>query len=68
MNVERLKEIMKMAYKLNWTTPNPSGHPLMQLSEVEKCMLALYDDYQLERMRRWYNDELRKDAIQEGEQ
>ncbi len=50
---ERLKEIIEIAYKLKWITPNPSGYPLMQLSEVEKCMVALVDDFELNRMRQW---------------
>jgi hypothetical protein len=28
----------------------------MQLSEVEKCMIALVDDSKLERMRQWTKD------------
>lgn len=59
---ERLCEIIKIAYKLKWITPNPKGYPLMQLSEVEKCMIAMLNEFELNRMREWYNEELRKDA------
>lgn len=58
----RLKEIIQLAEKLNWIYPieQPNtrkfSYPLMQLSEVEKCMIALYDNKQLERMRKWVND------------
>lgn len=51
---KRLKEIIKMADKLKWVyPPNNTSYPLMQLSEVEKCMLAMVDDFELERMRDW---------------
>ncbi len=63
MNEERLKEIIKIAHKLGWLESNPNGYPLMQLSEVEKCMVALYNDFELKRMREWYEDELKKDAL-----
>ena len=67
---ERLKEIVKIAYKLKWIysqeesqhanlKPMPS-YPLMQLSEVEKCMLAMVDDFELKRMREWYKDAVKK--------
>jgi hypothetical protein len=29
----------------------------MQLSEVEKCMSAMVDDFELYRMRKWVEDE-----------
>ena len=59
MNEERLKEIIRIARKLDWIYPisKPNSHhfsyPLMQLSEVEKCMIALYDDDYLNRMKKW---------------
>ena len=53
-DVERLKEIIKLADKLKWIYPPPgASYPLMQLSEVEKCMLAMTDDSELDRMRKW---------------
>lgn len=53
-NKERLKEIIQLADKLGWILPpNDTSYPLMQLSEVEKCMVALYDDAYLDRLRRW---------------
>lgn len=53
---ERLKEIIKIAYKLGWIAPPQGGYPLMQLSEVEKCMFAMVSDFELERMRKWYKE------------
>ena len=58
---ERLKEIIKIAYKLKWIyppnkTPKRTSYPLMQLSEVEKCMIAMVDDFELGRMREWLKD------------
>jgi len=57
MNKERLKEIIKIADELGWIRPIDHevcpSYPLMQLSEVEKCMLAMTDDDALERMRIW---------------
>ena len=61
MDKERLKEIIKIAYKFNWLVPNQKGYPLMELSEVEKCMVAMYDDFELNRMRKWYNEELERE-------
>ena len=57
-DVERLKEIIKLAEKLKWIYP-PLGtsYPLMQLSEVEKCMLAMTDDFELDRMRKWVEEQ-----------
>lgn len=60
--IERLREIIRMARTLNWLTsqtqvPFPLraqiSYQLMQLSEVEKCMIAMVDDSELERMRKW---------------
>ncbi len=61
--IERLKEIIKIAQKLSWILPVTKevekirytyggktyapSYPLMQLSEVEKCMLAMVDDFDL---------------------
>ena len=51
---ERLKEILALAVKLKWIyPPNNTSYPLMQLSEVEKCMLAMTDDSELDIMRKW---------------
>ena len=54
---ERLREIIKIAEKLGWIKPQNVGYPTMQLSEVEKCMTAMYDDFELNRMRKWYEDD-----------
>jgi len=57
--LERLREIIKIADKLKWILPkNNTDYPLMQLSEVEKCMLAMTNDFELERMRKWANETL----------
>ena len=53
---ERLIEIIRLAHKLDWVHPNENSYPLMQLSEVEKCMLAMVDDSELQRMREWVNE------------
>lgn len=59
-DAERLKEILKLAEKLDWIrqpSPTiPASYPLMQLSEVEKCMLAMADDFELARMRKWVGE------------
>lgn len=49
----RLKEIIYLADKLQWILPNHTGYPLMQVSEVEKCMIAMIDDFERNRMRKW---------------
>ncbi len=58
-DVERLKAIILCAKELDWIkkAPNGSGeYPSMQLSEVEKCMLAMTDDFELERLKRWVEE------------
>jgi hypothetical protein len=64
--IDKLKEIIKIAYALKWIYPasNMKGasYPLMQLSEVEKCMLAMTDDFELKRMRQWYEETSGKKA------
>ena len=54
----RIKEIIRIATKLGWIkeNPNKSEYPLMQLSEVEKCMYAMVSNLELERMREWEKD------------
>lgn len=49
----RLKEIIKIAHHLGWIGAG-NTYPLMQLSEVEKCMIAMVDDFELGRFREWY--------------
>lgn len=64
--LDRLKEIMRLAHRLNWVyPPNKTSYPLMQLSEVEKCMLAMYDDSDLNRMREWVEDNHSSEQTQE---
>ena len=56
-NTERLREIIQMASRLGWLQPGDRvPYPLMQASEVEKCMIAMVDDFELERMRKWVED------------
>ena len=64
--ISRLSEVINLARKLKWISPIPKGYnlrfsyELMQLSEVEKCMIAMFDDNQLQRMRDWVKqDELK---------
>jgi len=59
--LNRLKEIIKIAYKIGWIAPNDNGYPLMQMSEVEKCMVAMYDDIERCRLRSWYEDKIKGD-------
>jgi hypothetical protein len=59
--IERLKEIMTLANKLGWfdkTQYSPKqSYPFMQASEVEKVMSAMVDNFELERMRKWVEEE-----------
>lgn len=64
---ERLKEIIKIAHKLGWMEDNPKGYPLMQLLEVEKCMVAMENDIDLNRMRNWYEKQVKKDDASKQE-
>ena len=62
-NHEKINEIICMAEKLGWLSAPPTGkisYPIMQLSEVEKCMLAMVDEGHLNRMKAWYVAELNK--------
>ena len=63
--LERLKEIVRASVKLGWTEPNSSGYPKMQLSEVEKCMVAMVDDFELSRIRKWVLELDKKAGVQE---
>lgn len=55
--IDRLKEIIQIAHKLKWVyPPDKTSYPLMQLSEVEKCMVAMFDDFELGRMRKWIEE------------
>lgn len=65
---DRLKEIIKMAGKLEWIIPKDDflSYPTMQLSEVEKCMIALVDDSELEIMRQWTKDIPDNKIVQES--
>lgn len=54
--LNRIAEIIHLAYKLGWIRPpNNTSYSLMQLSEVEKCMMAMTNDDELKRMRQWCN-------------
>lgn len=55
---ERIKEIINIAIKLKWVLPKRGNdsYPTMQISEVEKCMLAMVNDIDLERMRKWFEE------------
>ena len=57
----RLIEIINLAKKLGWIETGhyypKQSYPLMQLSEVEKCMTALVDDFELQRMRDWVKEQ-----------
>lgn len=59
-DIERLQEIILIAKKLGWIKKVPvitSSYPLMELSEVEKCMTSMKDDGYLNQMRVWANDQ-----------
>ena len=48
----KLVDIMTIAKKLSWFKDNPDGgYPLMEGSEVEKCILMALDDDELKRYR-----------------
>jgi len=59
-SIERLREIIKCANDLGWINKPRSGsgenYPTMQLSEIEKCMLAMIEDFELERLKRWVKE------------
>lgn len=67
---ERLKEIINMANSLGWiakrtkleykNNKSDSSYPPMQLSEVEKCMIAMIDDEYLNTMREWTEEDENK--------
>jgi len=53
---DRLREIIGIALKLGWITPQKLGHSTMQLSEIEKCMIAMVDDFELNKFRKWISE------------
>lgn len=53
---ERIKVILLLAKRLGWIEPSKNSYPKMQLSEVEKCMFALIDDFELRRMQKWVEE------------
>ena len=59
--IDRIVEIITIAEELGWeNNPKPQGcYPLMQRSEVEKCTIAMIDDFELKRMRKWYKDSIK---------
>lgn len=61
--IKRLIEIIRISKRLGWTHPVtisnvPISYPFMQLSEVEKCMLAMVDDFEFTRMKNWYQEKV----------
>lgn len=63
--IERLKEIITMANKLCWISRiKDFDYPIMQLSEVEKCMMAMVDDLGFNQIKVWYEDKLKKAETQ----
>lgn len=55
----RVVEVIKLAEELGWFSPIPQpnkehySYPIMQLSEVEKCMIAMVDQAQFNQMKAW---------------
>lgn len=56
---ERVTQVIKLAEELGWFYPieqpnkNHYSYPIMQLSEVEKCMIAMIDQNQFNQMKVW---------------
>lgn len=65
--INRLVEVIRIAKKLGWVMydqqTNKMSYPPMQLSEVEKCMFAMVDDFELKRMQQWEKEEDAKSEI-----
>lgn len=55
---KKIIEVIHLAEELKWLEKNPKGYPLMQLSEIEKCMIAMIDSHQLNQMRGWVDPKL----------
>ena len=48
---QQINNIINMALKLGWIDIDKSKpYPVMQISEVEKCMLAMVNDWDYNRM------------------
>ncbi len=52
---KRMKKIINLANKLGWVSPpaKNQSYPVMMISEVEKCMIAMTNDNELERIEDW---------------
>jgi hypothetical protein len=60
----RLREIIRIAKFLGWTKEVVGfEYPIMQLSEVEKCMCALVDDFDFFMLKKW--EIQKKEAVKE---
>ena len=66
---KRLVEIIEIANKLGWVVPpiNGQSYPTMMLSEVEKCMLAMVDDDQFQRIKNYIKENDERKACQNNE-
>ncbi len=53
---KKIVDIIKKAHKLGWLQANPKGYPLMQLSEVEKCILAVLDEDYMKKINLWVKE------------
>lgn len=67
----RIVEVIHLADKLKWIYPiekfgvSNISYPLMELSEVEKCMIAMVDNTQFENMKQWV-EELTQQSTADG--
>lgn len=60
---DRIREIIKITHTLGWINKTQ-----MLLADIEKCMYAMVDDFELNRMREWYKDTLEASDSSEEEE
>ena len=52
---DKIVDVIKKVSKLGWIR-RKSGEPLMHLADVEKTIIALFDESEMERIDEWIKD------------
>ena len=55
--VNDASDTLEVSFRLENDAEDEFREDFIELSEVEKCMIAMVDDFQLNRMREWYKQE-----------
>ena len=50
---DKLKSIIEKVAKLGWVQTTPEKEPYMHLADVEKTIIALFDEFEMYRIDKW---------------